>query len=268
MSVRIGTDRLDAEILADGGCISSIRASGRELLLRTPWAGLDDGPPMAGSAAEWHRRYRGGWHLLLPRPLGPATVGTIAQPFHGEAAWRRWRLEPVSATGCRASVLLRTVPLSIDRAIEVRPGAVRVTTTVRNVGPAEVRFGWAEHPSFDAAIFDGGQVELDDTKVAVVPLGTGAFEDRPVATGHARILGSSGVCVELDWDVGLLGRAYVWQERRATTGFPWYAAADALAVEPASQRYDHPADELGTVTLAPAAVVTSTVTLTVHTGRY
>ncbi|NUT06827.1 MAG: hypothetical protein HOV76_25455 [Hamadaea sp.] len=266
MNVRIGTDQLDAEVLTDGGCIASIRARGRELLLRTPWAGLDDGPPMAGSVAEWHRRYRGGWHLLLPRPLGPAVVGGIAQPFHGEAAWRRWRLERTSTTACRAQVLLRTVPLAVDRTVEILVDDVRVTTTVQNTGPTEVRLGWAEHPSFDAAIFDGGHVELDGAKVAIVPLGAGAFQDRPVETGHALVHGSDGLSVELCWDAAVLGRAYVWQERRATPDFPWYAAADALAVEPASQPHDHPEDDLGTLTLAPGAARTVTITLTIHNG--
>ncbi|NUT34412.1 MAG: hypothetical protein HOV79_15185 [Hamadaea sp.] len=261
--MRIATQRLDAEILADGGCVSSLRADGRELLLRTPWAGIDDGPPMAGSAAEWHRRYRGGWHLLLPRPLGPATAGGIAQPFHGEAAWRRWQLEQTSPTACRARVLLRTVPLTVDRSLEVSGSTLRVTTTVRNVGPAAVRFGWAEHPSFDAGVFDGGHVELDGTHLAVVPLGRDAFTDRQIATGRARIAGRDGFGVDLHWDAGLLGRAYVWQERRATPGFPWYAAADALAVEPASQPHDHPDDDLGVLTLAPGHARTGLVTLTV-----
>ncbi|MEV6966988.1 hypothetical protein AB0M47_17925 [Hamadaea sp. NPDC051192] len=265
MNLHIGTERLRAEILADGGCIASILADGRELLLRTPWAGLDDGAPMTGSAAEWHRRYRGGWHLLLPRPLGPATVGGIAQPFHGEAAWRKWRLEQISATACQAQVLLRSVPLTVDRTMDIRDGELRVTTTVRNEGPAEVRFGWAEHPAFDAGLFDGGRVDLDGKDVPVVPLGAGAFEDRSMSTGRASVLGPDGLAVDLRWDAALLGRAYVWQERRATTGFPWYPAADALAVEPASQPHDHPGDDLGTLTLAAAAELTSTVTLTVHT---
>jgi hypothetical protein len=266
MRQRIGTERLSAEVLADGGCISSIDVDGRELLLRTPWAGLNDGPSMEDSSAEWHRRYRGGWHLLLPRPLGPAIVDGVPQPFHGEAAWRQWDLEQTTPLSCRARVLLRTVPLTIDRTVDVSARSVAVTTTVCNVGPAEVRFGWAEHPSFDAAVFDGGRVDLDGADVAVVPLGEFAFEDRAVSMGRARAVAPGGLSVALQWDAALLGRAYVWQERRATPGFPWYAAADALAIEPASQRHDHPYDELGTMTLAPAAAITSTVTLIVHPG--
>jgi len=268
---------LQARVEEDGGRISSIRV-GRgtravELLLRTPWADDPAGAwTMPGSADEWHRRYPGGWHLLLPRPLGPATVDGVEQPFHGEAAWRRWSLASRGDEACALSVTLRSVPLRIERDVrlEATGGASRVvvTTTVTNIGGRAVRFGWAEHPAFDATLFSDSCVALAGGPVPIVDRGSGRFDDLDNLTGSAVMTSAStGYEIALEWDATLFARTYVWQERGAVLGFPWHGLVDAVAVEPASQRHDHPTDVLGEVALGPGAARRTAVTLTVRERR-
>lgn len=273
-SLALRRDTFRARVEAGGGRISSIcvgtNAGAVELMMRTPWADdVDKGLALRESADEWHRRYPGGWHLLLPRPLGPATVDGIEQPYHGEAAWRRWNLVSRGDDTCALSVTLRTVPLHIERLVQLESAdgvsRVSVTTTVTNLGARQVSFGWAEHPTFPGTLFAGGNVTVGDRTVRIVERDSGQFDDLDNTTGFAAMTSpSTGLEIRLDWNAALLPRTYVWQERGSIHGFPWHGVVDAVAVEPASQRHDHPANELGEIVLESRATRRTKVTLTVR----
>ncbi|WP_314649658.1 hypothetical protein [uncultured Microbacterium sp.] len=274
-----GTDACpDAEVLdahgirvvvaPDGGRIASIRAHGVELLARTPWADeLDDAWSMTASSAEWHRRYRGGWHVLVPAAGDPSPDAVVEQPFHGEAAWRTWRLEHrVDAVVAR--VLLRTLPLHVERSVSIAPGRVTVETRVRNEGPDEAPIVWVEHPAFAGALFDDADVRLGDAAVPIVTAPGGEFADVDGAAGAVEVQSrSAGLDLRMTWDADLLPRLYVWQERRGSTGFPWWGAVDAVGIEPASDAYGTATAGTGSVRIAADAEIVSTVVLEIRPRR-
>ncbi|MCM3779718.1 hypothetical protein [Microbacterium hydrocarbonoxydans] len=241
-----------------GGAISSIAAHGVELLARTPWAdeglgGDDDAWRMPSSSAEWHRRYPGGWHLLTPAAGDPSPAATVEQPFHGEAAWRSWRVRAEGDAAIVAEVLLRTTPLRVIRTVTVSERRVAVDTVLRNASDGDQRVVWVEHPALAGTLFDDAEVTLgapDGERVAVsmVSAPGSRFDDLAVPSGRLEIASrSAGVDLTMTWDAALLPRLYVWQERRGSEGFPWWGAVDAIGLEPASDPY-------GTSTLGSGSV--------------
>lgn len=265
--VRMGSDDLVAVVESDGARISSLRhlPTGRELLASTPWA---DDPAdafvMADSSAQWHRAYRGGWHLLLPRAGDSPATASPPQPFHGEAAWRTWRLTG-SRNACRASVVLRTLPLAIDRWMSVRANMLVIETAVRNVGSEPVNHGWAEHPAFAGDLFGpASTVRTGDRVVRLDPAPAASFADLAAPAGDVTITApEAGVEVALSWDASLLPRLYVWQEQRGSAGFPWWGAMDAVGLEPAADPYGTPLDALGSLSLAPGETRESVISVRV-----
>lgn len=255
---------LRVEVDAEGARIVSILhlRSGREILATTPWA---DAPPdrlvLDGSSVEWHRRYPGGWHVLLPRAGDPPRGGDPRQPFHGEAAWRTWTMD-ADARSCRTRVQLRTVPLEITRRVIATDDALVVDTAVHNPTGARVHIGWAEHPAFDGSLFDGAHVHTGDRRIAVPPSPSSGFDDLAGDAGRLIIDSpAAGLRLELEWDPERHPRVYVWRERRGSTGYPWWGQVDAVGLEPASDRYASPVDALGSVEVPAGATVSSRVRL-------
>lgn len=255
-AVSVAAHGLRATVSADGGAIASIEAHGVELLARTPWADgfVDDAWSMSSSSAEWHRRYRGGWHLLTPAAGDPSPEAAVEQPFHGEAAWRRWDVRQDGGDSIRSEVLLRTAPLRVTRTITLAPGRVIVDTTLGNVGGVDQRIVWVEHPALSGALFDDAEVELAGTgsaaasRIGIVGAPGTRFDDLDAGAGSVLVRSrSAGLDLRMTWDAELLPRLYVWQERRGSAGFPWWGAVDAVGLEPASDPY-------GTATLGSGSV--------------
>ncbi|WP_157127065.1 hypothetical protein [Cnuibacter physcomitrellae] len=272
--VEVAAGRLSAVVEAEGARMASLRwtdprgGGERELLLRTPWSDDPDGPwSMPVSSHEWHRRYRGGWHVLLPRAGDPVAIDGIEQPFHGEAAWRVWRLATVPG-GCDATVLLRTVPLRLERRVRLEGSTVRVIQDVRNEGPEPVAFGWLEHPALDGPLLEGATVRLGDGEpVAVVDAPQTSFADLDGRQGVCRISAPVlGVTIEMRWDGALFPRTHLWQERRGTAGFPWWGGVDAVGVEPSSDRFRPSADQLGSLVVDPGATLSAAFEISVTPG--
>ncbi|QJU55019.1 hypothetical protein SCB71_18335 [Herbiconiux sp. KACC 21604] len=278
--VEFSSHELTAVVEAEGARIASLRlratdpaasaapdpGAGRELLLVTPWSGTTDGAwAMPVSSHEWHRRYPGGWHVLLPRSGDPVTIDGVEQPFHGEAAWRHWRLEAVE-NGCDATVDLRTVPLRLTRRIRLDGDTLSVTQEVTSFGAAAVDFGWVEHPAFDGALFDGATLALGEEapRAFVEPHAT-AFADLDAPVGACTVEAPAiARRLTLAWDAAVFPRLQLWQERRGSTGFPWWGSVDAIGIEPASQPFDFGGDRLGALTVAPGETLSSTLSLTVR----
>lgn len=246
-AVSIWAHGLQVVVEPEGGAISSIEAHGVELLARTPWADEPaDGWSMSSSSAEWHRRYRGGWHLLTPAAGDPSPDALVEQPFHGEAAWRTWRVRAVGAdggddgggVGIRAEVLLRTAPLRLIRTVTIAPEQVVVQTRVVEVGGVDQRIVWVEHPAFRGELFDDAEVTLGEERLPIVSVPGSRFDDLDAGAGTVRVRSrSAGVDLRMSWDAALLPRLYLWQERRGSAEFPWWGAVDAVGVEPASDPY-------------------------------
>ncbi|NII69925.1 hypothetical protein [Microbacterium ulmi] len=228
-------------------------ASGREFLLRTPWADeeLAHATASADSSFEWHRRYAGGWHTLIPHAGDAVRIDGVEHPFHGEAAWRRWRVVEQSAAELRVEVSLRTAPLLLSRRIRVTDDGVRVLQRVRNTSREPVAFSWTEHPALsETVIGPRARMSLDGAPVDVAfphaDASGSAFAELPVpGRGDVAIRNpDTGAAVRLRWDAAALPFLYVWQEHR-TPGFPWWGAVDTIGIEPASRPYDGAEDELG-----------------------
>lgn len=260
----------------EGARIASLRWSdprrgragaGVELLATTPWADDPDGAfRMRESAQEWHRRYRGGWHVLIPRSGDPVTVDGVEQPFHGEAAWRLWTLRRERSSACVASVSLRTVPVELERRIDLEDDRIAITQSLGNHSSRPVSIGWLEHPAFDGRLFDGSSVRVGEgLRVPILPEGRSGFDDVAADSGEWTVLSPLlGATLEMRWDVRLLPRVHVWQERRGTPGFPWWGSVDAVGVEPASDPHGASVDRLGSVVVPPGTSVSGRVELIVR----
>ncbi|MFF7682867.1 hypothetical protein ACFZA2_08890 [Microbacterium sp. NPDC007973] len=263
--VALRSNDLLVEVDAEGARIARLThvPTSREILATTPWADeARDAFSLPDSSGEWHRRYPGGWHVLLPR-AGDAPVDVApTQPFHGEAAWRTWTLSQEGAS-CRARVHLRTVPLEIDRVVSLVESGLRVDTAVHNHSSETVRIGWAEHPAFAGDLFDDAAVSTGGGGLAVAPAPSAGFDDVSGAAGSLTVEGRE-LALALSWDARLFPRLFVWRERRGSTGFPWWAQVDAVGLEPSSDPYAQPGDALGSIEVAPGATVRSTVTLHVR----
>ncbi len=263
--VVIASGILRAEIDPEGARIASLThlPTGREVLATTPWADDPrDAFTLPDSSGEWHRRYPGGWHVLLPRAGDPPAGVEPRQPFHGEAAWRTWELS-AEESSCRARVSLRTVPLDIERTATLVDDELRLDTVVRNASATLVRVGWAEHPAFAGDLFDGpSAVRSGERDIAVPAAPSAGFDDISGAAGSLRISGK--LRLDLTWDPSLFPRLFVWRERRGSTGFPWWGAVDAVGLEPSSDPYAHPHDALGSIDVAPGETVRSRVVLRVR----
>lgn len=247
--------RIAASVDPVGARIASLvhTPTGREFLLRTPWADEDlaHAPSSADTSYEWHRRYAGGWHTLVPHAGDAVRIEGVEHPFHGEAAWRRWLVIDAAPDELRLEVRLRTVPLVVTRRIRVAEEGVRVVQTVSNASSGAVAFSWTEHPALsDVVIGPRTRMSLDGIPVDV------SFphpEARRSAFAELRVGGGGEVSIRnpdtgararLRWDAAALPYLYVWQEHR-TPGFPWWGAVDTIGIEPASRPYDGAAEGLG-----------------------
>ncbi|MFE6969966.1 hypothetical protein [Isoptericola sp. NPDC057653] len=256
------------EVDPTGARVASLEhtPTGTELLLRLPWEDEDwsGAYPSSSSNEEWHRRYAGGWHTLVPHAGDARTVDGVEHPFHGEAAWRRWRVVDRDACSCTLEVVLRTVPLTLRRTVRATPAGVEAVQQVVNHSPRTVAFTWTEHPTFGGALAGpGSTVSLGGEPVeAAFPLGSepaGGFRSlRTRGRGDAELRNdAAGIVVVVRWDPDLFPYLHLWQEHRATAGFPWYGTVDAVALEPACRPYDVEGEALGPLVLAGGETMTA-----------
>jgi hypothetical protein len=244
--------------------------SGHDALLHTAWEHEDwsGAFPATDSSAEWHRRYQGGWHVLAPHVGAARVVAGVEHPYHGEAAWRPWRVTEVTETSCALEVVLRTVPLRLRREIVLTDDAVLVTQRFANLSSSAVSFSWTEHPAFGDALID----ETSEVTVGGVPVdvrfpregeGHSAFSTFD-ATGDGQLaIRNPRTRLEavVEWDTVLLPYACAWQEHNATQGFPWWGTTNTIGLEPSSRHYHDVPPELGPLTVEPHGTLSSKLKL-------
>jgi hypothetical protein len=238
------------------------RATGAELLFGGGWvrhAAEED------EELEWHRRFATGWNVLIPHAGGARAVDGIEHPYHGEAARRLWNLT-VGAAGIRAVVRLRSVPLTLRREVREQGGQLEIEQHIRNRSESPVRFGWVEHPVFDGALLNGAAgVRFGEYVVALARPPATRFDRVAVQDGRCEVrIPRLGKSLRLTWDARLLPHAYVWQERRGTTGFPWFGGVDGIGIEPASHPSGPAPIGLGPLVLQPGASIASTLRLALN----
>jgi hypothetical protein len=264
--------QLTADIDPRGARVATLvhTKSGLDALLHTDWENEDwDGAfPATDSSAEWHRRYQGGWHVLAPHVGAAQILDGVEHPYHGEAAWRPWRMTGVTANSCTLDVVLRTVPLALRREFVLTDDAVLVTQHFVNLSSSAVSFSWTEHPAFgDALIDEKSEVSVGGQRVDVrFPRegeGLSAFAIFD-ATGDGQFaIKNPHTRLEavVEWDTELLPYATAWQEHNASRGFPWWGTTNTIGLEPASRHYHEVPSKLGPLTVDARSTLSSSLKL-------
>jgi hypothetical protein len=244
--------------------------SGHDALLHTEWENEDwsGAFPATDSSAEWHRRYQGGWHVLVPHVGAPRVVNGIEHPYHGEAAWRPWRMTAVAESSCTLEVVLRTVPLTLRREFVLTDDAILVTQHFVNLSSSAVSFSWTEHPAIgDALIDETSEVSVGGKRVDVrfprlgEALSAFATFDAIEAGEFAIRNPRTRLEAVIEWDTELMPYATAWQEHNASQGFPWWGTTNTIGMEPSSRHYDEVPDELGPLTVEPRSTFSSSIKL-------
>jgi hypothetical protein len=262
--------QLTADVDPRGARLATLvhRDSGQDAFLHTQWENEDwDGAfPATDSSAEWHRRYQGGWHVLAPHVGAARELDGIEHPYHGEAAWRPWRMTAVTESSCTLEVVLRTVPLALRREFVLTDDAILVTQHFINLSSSAVSFSWTEHPAIgDALIDETSEVSVGGHRVDVrFPRqgeGLSAFATFD-ATGDGQFaIRNPRTRLEavVEWDTELMPYATAWQEHNASQGFPWWGTTNTIGMEPASRHYHDVPAELGPLTVEPRSTLSSSL---------
>lgn len=258
---------------AKGGDILQIKWLPLEmrLLWPSPW-GLRARGALGASGNSYTRfieNYPGGWQTLFPN-AGPATrMGGVEQSFHGEACLASWDAE-VSDSGVDLSTRLVRSPFRLIKSITIEGSRVTVKETAENCGRECVQAIWSQHPAFGGGFLEGsctletaartfitdaeapsdlmpGQTSKwpfavdksgEDVDLRVVPKQGAGIARLGYLTdlerGWAGLANhTTGVRVDMEWDLEIFPHAWLWLEANATSGFPVYKEWYVVAIEPA-----------------------------------
>lgn len=246
------------------------RATGIDVLFRTPWAGRAHRPPAFDSQAAWLASYQGGWQVLCPNAGPQREVHHTTWGFHGEAALVPWRVERCDQTSARLETQLFSAPLTMAREISIDGRQLHLAEAVANESDVPIEIMWVHHPAFGPPLISegcrleaGARVLIADAQAPGTELTAGSVHTWPPSRsagmtaldavpgdaeprevlaylsdftdGWYRLANERlGLGVELRWDTEVFPHAWLWQELRANPGFPWYRRACAFAVEPAN----------------------------------
>jgi hypothetical protein len=274
-ALELASDAITVTLLPEKGCdvVELVdRASGVDVLLRTPWAYGHRGVHAPSSFEAWLSAYPGGWQLILPNG-GDATVEHgVEWGFHGEAALVPWQVEERGPARAVCSTTLVTAPLDLRRTVTLDGPVLRIVEQVANGGDEQLEVMWGHHPAFGAPFLEPGctidtsaRTFTADDRAPGAGLAPGVTSEWPRAAlesggtldlsvvpadGEARaVLGylggfehgsyrianaRLGLEVELRWPLELFPCAWFWQELRASGGYPWYRRLYTTAVEPST----------------------------------
>lgn len=258
-----------------GGGITGVRhrATGAEVLWRTPWA-AETAPPPADTPLEvdsWVRHSLGGWQVLLPNGGDACDWQGTRHGFHGEASVIPWSVKRRADTSITLTAALTTAPLDVERTITVLGAdvVVRDRLTNRSGHPADVI--WTHHPGFGGDLLaapvtvdtNARAFGLDDRAPVVgidakpgdqgrwplVGAGSRPADLRHPAEGGAllgylsdfdgapwvRVTRDDGALgVRLTWDGSIFPYCWMWQELGGTTGPPWNGEVRVIGIEPST----------------------------------
>jgi hypothetical protein len=280
------------------------RASGTEVLFRSPWRGAI--PVEAGwdDRSRWLAQYPGGWQLLCPNAGPSRAVDGAIQGFHGEAAVVPWHVERPDERSVTGDVELFSAPLALRRTVELEGATVRVRTSVLNLSDAPRSVALVEHVGFGAPLLDagsrldfaGGDLVADDAAPGTLLAASlrapwpvirsragdlldlrdlpGKDEPREVFAaltelrdGWSAISNARlGLGAALWWETAALPHAWLWQEVHASAAFPWFGRAYVLGVEPANVLPGHGMTRPPAPELEGGATLETTIELTVFTA--
>lgn len=304
MPLSLRSDDLDVVLRPDqGGAVDEIvhRPSGAQLLYRTSWGGRPGTVAVQHGPGGWLEHYRGGWHVLIPNGGAGCTFEGVDHGFHGEGSMAPFAVGSHDQRTATLEAELFTVPLQVVRTVTVDGLRVEVDERVTNVGAAPVTFMWVHHPGFGGELLEGPvQIDIAGTSVTTgddphedagerhsawpmleysdgrqVDLSCPAAGQAVLAyvtdltEGEARLrCVDTGLEARLSWDLDAFPYCWLWIERRATPGWPWYGRADVVGIEPASS---WPGEGIAAVaarggrllTLAPGESRSATVAMTV-----
>jgi hypothetical protein len=272
-ALELTNDELAVALLPGKGCdIVEVvdRRTGTDVMMRAPW-GFGRAPVASSTSFErWLEAYSGGWQVLLPNGGDAVLEHGSEWGFHGEAGIIPWRVDEQSADSARLSTWLISVPLQLEREIQLVGRALEVVERVRNAGDEDVEVMWGHHPAFGAPLIEPGAVITTDARTFIADsrapgaglepgarsiwphaaLAAGGTIDLSVIppAGEARaVLGyisdfargtytianaRLGLAATLDWPLELFPSAWFWQELNASPGYPWFRRLYTTAIEP------------------------------------
>ena len=303
--LRVGSAELGVEVLPGlGGTISSVRllSDATELLWAAPWGLPARGARPLHSEAAMASSFPGGWQTLFPQVSDATALHGVEFSVESEARTADFTWRSSGSSLILTTRLLRT-PLTVTKIISVRGRAVTLGETVKNVGGETVPTTWGSQlvlgpPLVSAAtvvetaatlVRPDPRVALDATYEDLLPWPRAYGPDgltnlRTLAGGQPSLtqLGylsdftvarvsvtnpTRQLAVELDWDLGAWPHLAYSAERCRRGGFPWYRAAEFLALTPSSSWPARPAADVRRISgtallLAPGEARTSHLTLT------
>ncbi len=193
--LRLRSDQVDVVLLPDKGCDVYQwvdRASGTDVLFKTPWGLPDRTPPgwAADSQAAWLAAYPGGWQLLCPNG-GTETDAPDGGRwgFHGEACLVSWQVDASSNDRAELSTRLFTAPLRLHRTLRLTGRTLTIEESVTNTSPDSLELMWSHHPAFGAPFLDddcvidtGARTIVADDEAPGTVLAPGSKHTWPHAT--------------------------------------------------------------------------------------
>ena len=180
-AVELFSSELTVTLLPEKGCdvLELVhRASGVDVLLKTPWS--PGRPPIhaPGSLEAWLESYPGGWQLILPNGGDANVEHGVEWGFHGDAALVPWEIEELGPSRMVCSTTLVTAPLDLRRVVLVDGSVLRIEEEVRNGSEQPLEVMWGHHPALGAPFLEPGCT-------ITAPARTFRGDDRAPGTGLA-----------------------------------------------------------------------------------
>lgn len=148
------------------------RASGIDVLMKTPWGLLPPGAPPRSANDRFSQNYEGAWQELLPNTGPPCTHLGRQLSLHGEVATLPWtsRIDRDDADCVQISLEVRcefpSLALTRRMSISVSSPVLRIEEDLRNLSDHRVQFVWGHHPVLGAPFLEAGcQMRVADCTV-------------------------------------------------------------------------------------------------------
>jgi hypothetical protein len=214
-----------------------------------------------------------------------------------------WHLVEAGPSQARLNLELTSLPLVVERLVEVVGSTVTVRDKVENRSHMAVDVMWTQHPGLGGDLLKGTETIQSTARTVALDNKAGAvgIDARPGQAGQWPVLGDVDlrhptdgsailaylhdfdgppqvsvmrddglVGVGLTWDAAIYPHCWLWEELGGTGGPPWHGKARVIGIEPATS---WPGQGLATVSdttrtalrIAGGQSVTGAVALTVGT---